>query len=101
MDEKSPQFAGLEYIKAEGVRSNDGSLDGFVVRDSCGAALGELAGVLVDPAGERLRYLVVSQWRGSDNRLGVLSLDGVRLDPEQHAVVLFGPVDDIQPQASA
>lgn len=101
MDEQLREFAGLEYIKAEGVRSSDGNLDGFAVHDACGAPLGELAGVLVDTAGERLRYLVVSQWRGSDDRLSVLPLDGVRLDPEHHAVVLFESLGATQPQAAA
>ena len=101
MDEQSPEFAGLEYIKAEGVLSTDGSLDGFAVHDAGGAPLGALAGVLVDPAGERLRYLVVSQWRGSDDRLSVLPFDGVRFDPEHHAVVLFKSVEAIQPQVAA
>ena len=95
MDGQTTEFAELEYIRAEGVLSGDGNLDGFAVRDAYGASLGELAGVLVDLEKERLRYLVVSQWGGSSNKLGVVPLSGARLDPEHHAVVVFdasGPI---------
>ncbi len=101
MDQQPSKLAGLNYIKAEGVRSGDGSLGGFAVRDAGGATLGELAGVLVDMAEERLRYLVVTQWYGDENRLGVLSIDGARLDPEQHALVILGAADTMQPQVAA
>ena len=101
MDEQTSRFDHLEYIKAEGVRSAEGSLEGFAVRDVCGAPLGELAGVIVDLEEERLRYFVISQWGDIESRLSVLPLDGARLDPEHHAVVLFDSAEALESRAAA
>jgi hypothetical protein len=101
MDEQSSNVSHLEYIKAEGVRNGESSLEGFAVHDASGASLGQLAGVLVDLDSERLRYLVVSQWGDRESRISVLPLDGARLDPDHHAVVLFGSAEAIESRTAA
>jgi hypothetical protein len=101
MDEHSAIFAHLEYIKAAGVRSGEGSLEGFAVRDVSGTPLGELAGVLIDLDSERLRYLVVSRWGDKESQISVLPIDGARLDPEHRAVVLFDLAETIASRAAA
>jgi hypothetical protein len=89
MGARATDLSRLRYIRAANVQGAGDTLEGFEVRDAVGARLGRLAGLIIDPVAERVRYVVVSSWRGIAGDSGVLPLRGARLDTTARAVVMF------------
>jgi hypothetical protein len=67
----NPFFADMQYVPAGMLRGAELNFTGLAVETEAHRSLGMLAGVLIDPAARRLRYLVVdsSRWLGHVWRL--------------------------------
>lgn len=91
MSSRSSETVGLRYLNARRIEGPLSTFDHLDVRSSEGRKVGRLDGIIIDPAEQRLRYLVVDEAGFLKHRRYLLPLSRIRVDAEQPALW----VDDV------